>query len=357
MSLEEIKKYQEQVELGYIRQVTQGDLILFNYTDHCTFDKHWNEYTKNARGIIFNQKTGDLVAKPFPKFFNLGEMSDSTFKALPNEEYEVFEKVDGSLGIIYFYDNKWNLATRGSFTSEQAIKGTELLYKYDLSKLITNTTYLVEIIYPENKIVVNYGHEEKLVLLGAYYTKDRRELSDDYVELISHVTSMPLANKYNFTIEEMVALQKTIPKDKEGFVVRFKSGFRVKIKGEEYLRIHKMIANMSPLSFWEAMTDGIVNKDYLVQLPEEYKKDFEPMVENLEAFYKQVYNEIVLDTLYLPTTDTSNRDNLKAIGLFVKDSTILRHPGAMFPFVLRNKEALNKYIMKAIRPTGNMLKS
>ena len=38
-------------------------------------------------------------------------------------------------------------------------------------------------------------------------------------------------------------LKEEIQKDREGYVVKFKNGFRMKIKGEEYKRLHKMVVN------------------------------------------------------------------------------------------------------------------
>src|SRR5690606_36552854 len=112
---------------------------------------------------------------PFGKFFNLGEMPETRLENLPKENYTVTEKMDGSLGIIYNYKGKWRVATRGSLSSEQAKRAEQILTKYDMSEIPINFTILVEIIYPENKIVVNYGNEEKLVVLGAY---DRDKLEE-----------------------------------------------------------------------------------------------------------------------------------------------------------------------------------
>lgn len=355
MSSAAIAKFKEQVALKNVRQVEKSNLILFNYTDQCTYERAWTDrYTRDARGIIFDQSTGELVARPFPKFFNLGEMPETMLLNLPDEPYEVFEKVDGSLGIIYFYNNQWNIATRGSFSSPQAVKGLEILKKYKLSALTPGFTYLCEIIYPDNKIVVNYGAEEKLVMLGMYHGET--ELSFDHVEEVAAALQMPITTKYTYTIEQMIELQKTIPKDQEGFVVRFKSGLRVKIKGDEYMAIHKMIANMSPLSFWESMVDGKVNQEYVKQLPEEFRPTYETFIIQLELAYEETLREIKEDFKKLPKTDgLPTQENFKVVGLFVQDGNDLKHPTAVFPYILNKRNSLDKYIMKYIRPTGNIL--
>lgn len=148
-----------------------------------------------------------------------------------------------------------------------------------------------------------------------------------------------------------------MPKDREGFVVRFSGGLRVKIKGAEYMRIHKMISNMSPISFWESMENGVVNKNYLAELPEEFRKDFEPIVEELESQYRAILDDIKLDIKLLPVSSFITKEDLKAVGLVVQSRNHgLKHPGSIFSYVLNKPEALNKYIMKYIRPTSNNLR-
>lgn len=346
-----LAEFESRVEAGLIRKVETDKLVLYNYTDKCIYEKAWDEYTLAARGIIFEKETGRLIAKPFPKFFNLGEMPETQLLNLPNVPYSVAEKVDGSLGIIYFYDGKWNVATRGSFNSVQAQKGLEIFHKnYNNTIRDIHTTYLVEIVYPENKIVVNYGDVEKLVFLGAYDTRSQEEVS---------ISDSPAAKRYNLTILEMIELQKTMPKDQEGFVVRFDNGLRVKIKGHEYLRIHKIISELSPLSLYEVMKAGRVEDTYLMQIPEEYRSEWMPIVAALEAKYRRVQDEIKEDLKLLPfyRLPQPAKEELKAIGLLTQsENSGLRHPGAMFPSVLSKVEAVDKYIMKSIRPTGNLLK-
>lgn len=346
----DLNEFEKLVESGYVRKVVNGPLVLYNYTEKTTFDRAWDtKYTRDARGIIFEAQTGKLIAKPFPKFFNLGEQPETMMTALPYEDYCVTEKLDGSLGIIYNYDNEWQVATRGSFSSPQAIKAKQMLSKYKTETLTPGCTYLVEIIYPDNKIVVSYT-EEKLVLIGAYY-EDGVEMPWAAVAVTSAYTGMPQAQKYEHTIEEMIALQATMPKDQEGFVVRFDQGLRVKIKGKEYLRIHKLISELSPIAFWESMDSGIVNREYMQHLPEEFRSEFEPIVNHLEDQYAVTLEAIKNDIKRLPSLT-----DYKVIGLLTQGANDLSHPGAVFPYLLNRPEALNKYIMNRIRPTGNVLK-
>jgi RNA ligase len=118
-------------------------LIIWNYSARVQYEKIWTPTLIMCRGLVTDFK-GIIIARPFGKFFNYEELKPED---IPNEDFVVYEKMDGSLGILFNYEEEWILATRGSFTSPQAIKGKELLKKYPLDKLNKNNTYLFEIIY------------------------------------------------------------------------------------------------------------------------------------------------------------------------------------------------------------------
>ena len=353
----DISKFEELVKEGMLRKSEKGDLILYNYTDACTFARNWNEYTLAARGLILEKETGKVIAKPFSKFFNLNEREDTQLGNLPKCNYTVSEKADGSLGIIFHHDGKWQVATRGSFYSEQAVKALEILGKYELSWLPKYITLLVEIIYPSNKIIVNYGQEEKLVLLGAYDRETGNEFEDHIVEEFSDRTKMPKAKAYRYTIPQMIELQKTLPKDEEGFVVRYDNGLRVKIKGDEYMRIAKIISHLSPISLWESMVKGKVNKEYLAELPDELRADYEPTVQILEKQYEDMWVSIpgIIDDLPSDIFDLESPWRPK-LGRYLAQNEV-KHTGAIFPYLLKQLDVVDKYIMKQIRPDGNVLRS
>jgi RNA ligase len=353
----DISEFEKRVEQGYLRKSEKYDLVLYGYTDACTFDRAWDDHTKTARGLILNKTTGELVAKPFPKFFNLGEMAETFLTNLPDVPYKAYEKKDGSLGIIFNYKGEWNISTRGSFYSDQAVKGAELLKKYDFSKIPEDLTVLVEIIYPQNKIIVNYGEKEALVLLGAFWRTSTLEVHHDYLEEISKMSGLEMAKSYDYTIEQMIALQETLPKDEEGFVVRYSNGLRVKIKGKEYLRIAKLISSLSPIALWETMKNGKVDTFYLQQLPEELRIDYEPYVSELERQYKAIISEIIEDIYIHNLGEAQYQPNWrKSLGLYLVNNKV-RHGSAMFSYYLKNTEALDKYVMKQIRPNGNNMKT
>jgi RNA ligase len=255
-------------------------ISIYNYSRICQYDGIWDEITMACRGLILDRE-GNVIAKPFPKFFNYEELVGMTFRpsTIPNEPFSVYEKMDGSLGIVFCYDNKWHVATRGSFTSEQAVKGAEILKKYDTDFLSPGYTYLFEIIYPENRIVVDYGKDEKLVMLACI------DCSADGIESDIHIPyymdNFDVVKKYD-GINEFEQLKQTISNDAEGYIVQFQSGMRMKIKGTEYIRLHKILTNFSTTDIWELLRDGKPLDEFLDRVPDEFDTWVRQTISNLK---------------------------------------------------------------------------
>lgn len=257
-------KVKQLVDEGYIKALRHpsAPLTIYNYSVKTQYDWHWTAETKACRGLIVNDQ-GQIVARPFEKFFSVEQLQDTP---LPLEPFEVFEKLDGSLGVSYWPDGQPAIATRGSFVSEQARKATEILRgRYGSANLYPSLTYLFEIIYPANRVVIDYGGTEDLFLLAVIDTASGRELPlCDFADL-----GFPIVKRYD-GLKEFSALKRLEQTNQEGFVVRFESGFRVKIKFEEYKRLHKLITGVNPRHIWEEMRAGRSLDALIERVPDEY---------------------------------------------------------------------------------------
>lgn len=133
------------VERGLLEKCEHRDLpiAIYKYSRKCQFDRMWDEITLNMRGTVLDN-IGNIIAKPFPKFFNIEEVQE-----IPDQPFDVYEKYDGSLIILFFYDGGWHTATQGSFYSDQAIYAKKLIERNpkSLDKLSEKFTFLFEIIY------------------------------------------------------------------------------------------------------------------------------------------------------------------------------------------------------------------
>jgi len=250
------------IEAGHVARRTHPTLPLsiYTYTRAAQYERAWTPVTIRCRGLIADDKTGEIVAWPFPKFFNVGEHDNGQPYAppLPDEPFEVYDKVDGSLGIVFHYAGRWRSASKGSFVSEQAVWAQAWLDDHDTALLITGITYLAEILYPENRIVVDYGYRRDLVLLGAFDAFGReirvRYAAPDWEPIGSVVRSwpaMPLTDLLKAT-EGNVRLdgRQSSGMDAEGYVLRYNSGVRTKAKISEYVRLHKVLTGITERDIW-----------------------------------------------------------------------------------------------------------
>jgi len=262
-------------------------LSIWNYTPEVQYGQKWDNITLQCRGLVTDDE-GNVVARPFKKFLNIEEE-----KHTPTEYFDVFEKMDGSLGILFNYEGNWVFASRGSFTSDQSVKGRELLEKYNYQRLDPEYTYLFEIIYPENRIVCSYDFED-VVLLGMIHTETGYEvdihLGNDndirFKNLIQNI-GLNVVKKYD-GVKDYRVLKEMVENNAEGFVVLFSNGDRMKVKGEEYIRLHKIMTNISTTGVWEMLSLGGNINEYLKDVPDEFYRKVKEYADNLKYAYFQV---------------------------------------------------------------------
>lgn len=258
-----IQALQELIDNDYInvQKHNHADLYIYNYTAKAQYDRVWNEWTLACRGLIMNADY-EVVARPFKKFFNWGEVEN---QVIPQESFEVYEKMDGSLGILYWIDEIPYIATRGSFKSDQAKLATEMLhttYATSIPLLDKTKTYLFEIIYPENRIVVDYGNTRALVLLGVIDTKTGEECPLEQI-------GFEVVKLYD-GINDLYQLKKLEESNREGYVIKFAGGLRLKVKFDEYQRVHQIITRVSNINIWEHLKEGNDLTDILDRVPDEF---------------------------------------------------------------------------------------
>ena len=123
------EQFDKMLKEGYVDIVNHPQfdwLSIVSYTKHAQIDREWNEVTMNCRGIIFDNRDYTILYRGFEKFFNQEELEGLGIK-VPELPFEAFEKLDGSLGIMYFVNDVPYIATKGSFQSEQAIHATKIV--------------------------------------------------------------------------------------------------------------------------------------------------------------------------------------------------------------------------------------
>ena len=344
--IESLEKYYQE---GLLQKQTHPTkyLYIWNYTPKVQYESLWDDITMQCRGLITTH-SGEVISRPFGKFFNYEEVIDKNLIPWDSEYAHVQTKMDGSLGILFFYDGEWIMATRGSFTSEQSIRGLEILKSiYNLDKFVKEFTYLCEIIYPENRIVVNYG-KEKITFLSV--TTPEGELNWATSKSIFYLSSIKEEDVVDSTMvtfsKETFDVYKSLNlPNEEGFVIRFyPSNFRMKIKFEEYVRLHRILTNVSNRDIWEVLRTNGDMKEILDGVPDEFydwvrntKEDLLNQYNQLEREYRWIFKIINR------APDIENR------AVFADYAKRYKHPSILFN-MLDGKD-YSQHIWKLLYPS------
>jgi hypothetical protein len=255
-------------------------------------DAKWNKNNLNYRSLIVSKETSEVLSSGWPKFFNCGEKPDCYPDPNKHDDWNIQEKLDGSLLIADYVNGKFNMRTRGtaSYIKQNNFSDFELLKDYHpniVSFLEKNNhlSLLLEIITPNNVIVIRTPMVQ-FYLLGAIDKTTLKPLPLKKVEEISQELKVPIPDVFSFeNLEETIKTVKEW-KGKEGIVISYNNNQnRIKIKSDWYCWIHKI---KSKLNSESNLIEFYVNEG----LPS-YKKFYDIIKNNFDwELAEQMTNEI-----------------------------------------------------------------
>ena len=348
-SLDLLADMQEQ---GMVRKQVHpyAPYAILNYTEKAAFDGVWNEVTLACRGLIYHQGTQEVIARPFKKFMNYGQKGAAVISA--TELVSVTDKMDGSLGIFYRLPNgNPAIATRGSFMSDQALHATELWYhKYGNVHIPAGVTPLFEIVYRKNRIVLDYGDMDDLVLLGAVDIATGHSYPVGGAQAILNWPG-PVTKEFPFNtmFEALAAAPRP---NAEGFVVHsLITDERVKIKQEDYIALHKIVTNLSERTIWEGSMAGKTMEDIIAPLPDEFHQWAKDVLIRMAADVFE--SKMDLEETFMAVMQNLTRKY--GAGNWMKKEfaqEVARHADkwALFMLFDGHRERLEKELWKRIKP-------
>jgi T4 RnlA family RNA ligase len=336
----DINKLDQLVAEGKLMVQTEGLLRIYKYTPETQFSKDWDELTSQCRGLVVDMD-GYQFSNPIPKFFNIEELPP---ESIPNLPYEITDKVDGSCIEVFWYGGDLIVCTLGSFASDQAKLAEQMItsehgyaYTFDAGR-----TYIFELVAPENRIVLDYGNEKKLVLLAIRDNDTGKE--EPYEELLKvwpHVVE-----RVDKTIEEILVEKKREDFiNKEGFVIRFSNGFRVKVKYEEYFRLHKIMTGVNEKFVWEFLKEG--KPLPLENVPDEFFQ-----------YVTGVKDRLIMDYTAVELSATNSFEEIYYMGITRKDFALqaLKKPYSSVLFKMLEKKDYTDLIWKIVEPKSSEVK-
>ena len=249
-----------------------GRLAIYTYTDACMYDNAWDEVTRNARGHVFDTETGECVAWPFPKFFNLGENPESQPECFPwDQPYEIYEKMDGWLGVLYRHEGRFKVASRGSFHSSGSRLGDGVPSAVRPVVPARRGDAVLRDHPPGAAIILDYRGRSRWSSWRRSTASPARSTRATTVAEWARRIGLPLVPLLGHCRWRTCGRRSRGRQDCEGFVIRFADGRRVKVKTEWYLGIARIMANLTPIAVWEVLRNGKVPLEYLQRVPEELR--------------------------------------------------------------------------------------
>lgn len=209
----------------------------------------WNKENLIFRSSIWNSE-GELISAGFPKFFNWNESSHICPEPTDIRKCEVVEKIDGSLLILSRYKGELICRTRNSFDtlfmqSHSDIKVLKEKYPLVFNLNMDDVSYLYEWTTPNNIIVLNYGPEPELKLVGLVHHKDYSLARQKELDLIAESLEVGRPKWYSFSSLEDMILDVSLMENKEGVCCYYNNGQSIKkVKSLDYLKRHAFKSNI-----------------------------------------------------------------------------------------------------------------
>jgi tRNA splicing ligase len=271
---------------------------------------------QQSRGIIVDEANNwEIVSYSYDKFFNYGEPFAVN---IDWNTATVYDKVDGSLMVLYYYDNTWQVQSSGTPDGSGEVYG----FSFNFAQLFwqiwqeldyqlpqeTEYCFSFELLSKYNRIVVKYDNND-LVLHGVRNIKTRQEENPK-----------KWAKKYGFHLVKTFPLynwqdiiqtiEKLDPFESEGYVVCDAKFRRIKVKSPQYVAWAHFRSSFSTRKMLQIILNH-EGEEFLAYYPEwtnlyhEITEKYENLVKEIETVYNQhqsiaIQKDFALAVKHLP---------------------------------------------------------
>lgn len=354
------------LEQGLIRTNTKNGLTIVCYSRKAMGDSNWSEFLLKSRGLVLDNDYNP-VNSPFEKIFNIGENElvnkDEIENRLATEKYEVYEKLNGHLIQMFFYDGQWIVCTKGSFDMEFIQKDREILQPVinkieSLSESRRNyyrsQTLLFEMLVDFDKHLLHgeqtgrYGNNTA-VLIGIRSVEGKDLLHSGLCQCGNEI-GVPVVN----LIDKDVSLTNDYKLEGiEGYIVRFKrDGFRFKIKTDWYVnnRYVSKIDRNKLIKLFKQYGDSDIKSVY-EEIPEECIYLYNDFIAEYEEFCEKFIEEaeIQLTNVEMALEGT---DDISKVMKYIDENVEKEYHSAvksLFKGRKVNKRTLKSQFLKSVK--------
>jgi len=276
----DVEKLKSHVEAGLVdkREHKTLPLVIYCYSRKAMQDDLWDDVTTRTRGLIVESTSGRIIARPWEKFFNISTTyrPETWLSNLPTKQPTVQEKLDGSMGTYWKYEEAdgvvhEGIATKGSFHSEQAEWATKWLNEHytDVSKGMPDfehgwpkdTTPMFEIIAQDvqsHPVHYDASEDNRLVLTALINIETGEEEPYETLHFYSMLNDIQCVEHfYGKSVAKVINEDR---KNKEGYVLSWRRAgqtpLKVKVKHPSFLLIQKISHNATPKNILHALIEG-----------------------------------------------------------------------------------------------------
>ena len=256
-----VDELKEELSLG-VHEHPESPLIGFSYNQIDSPKTH--PIVREARGITLERDSWRVVAKAFNRFFNLGEVADE-YATFNWDSFDCYTKADGSLMLMFHYDGRWYVKTRGSFGDGIIQNGlpdyqpsfSELFWDIksgmgidpngkDQASFDPDCTYVFEMCSKFNKVVRTYN-QPTTYLLTVVHNPTAREWPHDESDAFASKLGLPRVSRHHFTsldeIKSYIQHLEDVDPTNEGVIICDDKWLRYKIKSKTYTALHHLFDN------------------------------------------------------------------------------------------------------------------
>jgi RNA ligase len=308
---------------------------------------------RECRGIVFNTATGDIVSRPFHKFFNAGEREDVALHLIDiDRPHQILEKLDGSMLRPLYLSGGFRWGTKMGITdvgmlAEDYVARKEAEGDRSYRHIAAycegeGKTPLFEFCSRRSRIVVDYPVETMVLLAirdnitGAYMKRwEVRSLAGTFgcpvVDTVD-VDGVQIPDVIAFIagVSDLDTFMETTraSEEGEGQIIVFDDGHCVKIKSDKYVRVHRAKDMMrSEMRLLDLFFNDELD-DLLATIDQADQNRVHAYLENFDNEANHLSDRIDVTYRYVRATYETKKDF--ALSTYAQDILNVTFKGLMF---------------------------
>lgn len=335
--IEPFNQYKEYEELIDCLEMNQyNTMILVRYGRYSNIydgeievsgEDFWDKYNgfyRECRSVVIDIKKECIVLSPFAKFFNINELEETSIDKIQErianaKTVEFSDKLDGSMQSARWYDNHIVMAGSQAINPDYSWRlqdGYRMIYELpeyeEILKRFPTFTFVFEYISLKDAHVVKYKKEQEgLYLIGMRDTNTGVELPYDTVINIANEYNIPTTKVFDKTLDQIMnELDDKLSDEAEGFVINI-DGYKVKVKYNDYVHIHKALSKLSSINLIIRSIADNQYDDLLSKLPLAYRDNVKKVASIVFDYIRKTEN--MINEYY----NSAPKDNTKEFMIYI----------------------------------------